>query len=91
MNLKCVDPRKEAGKKEKLSHHDASHRKRNHFVVGERHNGNANEDKLRRKEAGIRHANRKKRKSTTLSLGYYKYSGKMRGRKTLPDSTGNRG
>lgn len=40
------------GEKEKLSHH----KKRNNFVVGERHNGNANEDKLRMKEAGIRHA-----------------------------------
>lgn len=49
MNLKCVVPRKKAGEKEKLSHHDASHRRRNHFVVGERHSGNANEDKLRRR------------------------------------------
>lgn len=59
---------------------------RNQFVVGERHNGNANEDKLRRKEAGIRHAKRK-RKSTTLSPGYHKYPGKIRGRKTPLDRT----
>lgn len=91
MNLKCVVPRKEADEKEKLSHHHASHGKRNHFVVGEKHNGNAKEDKLRRKEAGNRHAKRKKRKSTTLSLGYQKYTVKIRGRKTPPDRTGKRG
>lgn len=75
------------GEKEKLSHH----KKRSNSVVGERHNGNANEDKLRRKEAGISHAKRKKRKSTTLSPGYHKYPGKIRGRKPPPDRTGRRG
>lgn len=83
MNLKRVVPRKEAGEKEKLSHHDASHRKRNNFVVGERHNRNANEDKLRRKEAGSDMQTRRGGKALLCLLVTTNFQGKLEAGKPL--------